>query len=52
MGQIDSSTSSEHERQRLERIAAVLVEASEAHPETPDADRCANNLDNQARHHH
>ena len=47
VGQIDSSTSSEHERQRLERIGAVLVEAFEAHPETRDADRCAIKLDNQ-----
>ena len=42
-----SSTSLEHERQRLERICAALVEAFEAHPETRDADRCAIKLENQ-----
>ena len=47
MSQIDSSTSPAQERQRLERICAVLVEAFEAHPETRDADRCAIKLDNQ-----
>ncbi len=47
MSQNDSSTSPEQERQRLERICAVLVEAFEAHPETRDADRCAIKLDNQ-----
>ena len=47
MRQIDSPTSLAHERQRLERICAVLVEAFEAHPKTRDADRCAIKLDNQ-----
>ena len=47
MSQIDSSTSPAQERQRLERICAVLVEAFEAHPETRDADRCAISVDNQ-----
>lgn len=47
MSQSGSSTSSEHERQRLERICAALVEGVEAHPETPDADRGAVKLDNQ-----
>jgi hypothetical protein len=47
MSQFDSSTSPAQERQRLERICAVLVEAFEAHPETRDADRCAISVDNQ-----
>ena len=47
MSQIDRPTSFEQERQRLDRICAVLVEAFEAHPETRDADRCAMRLDNQ-----
>ena len=47
MSQKGSSTSLEHERQRLERICAALVEAFEAHPETRDADRCAIKLENQ-----
>jgi hypothetical protein len=38
MSQIGSSTSPAQERQRLERICAVLVEAFEAHPETRDGD--------------
>ena len=47
MSQIDRPTSFEHERQRLDRICAVLVEAFEA--QTRDADRCAISLDNQRR---
>jgi hypothetical protein len=43
----DSSTSPAHERQRLERICAALLEAFEAHPETRDTDLCAFKLDNQ-----
>ena len=43
----DSSTSPADERQRLERICAVLLEAFEAHPETRDTDLCAFRLDNQ-----
>jgi hypothetical protein len=47
MSQNGSSTSPEHERQRLGRISAALLEAFEAHPETRDADRCAIKLNNQ-----
>jgi hypothetical protein len=47
MSQIDRSTSSAHERQRLERICAALLAAFEAHPETRDTDLCAFKLDNQ-----
>jgi hypothetical protein len=47
MSQIDGSTSPAQERQRLDRICAVLVAAFDAHPETRDADRCATSLDNQ-----
>lgn len=47
MSQIDSSTSLAQERQRLERICAVMVAAFEAHPEVRDMDLCAIKLDNQ-----
>jgi hypothetical protein len=47
VSQIDPPTSIAHERQRLERICAVLLEAFEAHPETRDTDLCAFKLDNQ-----
>jgi hypothetical protein len=47
MSKVYSSTSPAQERQRLERICAVLVEAFEAHPEPRAADRCAIKLDNQ-----
>lgn len=43
----NSSTSPADERQRLERICALLLEAFEAHPETRDTDLCAFRLDNQ-----
>lgn len=43
----ENSTSPAHERQRLERICAALLEAFEAHPETRDTDLCAFKLDNQ-----
>jgi hypothetical protein len=42
-----SSASLAHERQRLERICAALLEAFEAHTETRDTDLCAFKLDNQ-----
>jgi hypothetical protein len=47
MSNVESSTSLSQERQRLERICAVLLEAFEAHPEARDADRCGIKLDNQ-----
>ena len=47
MSKVDSSTSRAQERQRLERICAVLVKAFEAHPETGDADPRAIKLHNQ-----
>jgi hypothetical protein len=47
VSQIDAPTSISHERKRLERICAVLLEAFEAHPETRDTDLCAFKLDNQ-----
>jgi hypothetical protein len=47
VGKIESPTSTEEERQRLERICAVFIEAFEAHPETRYGDRCAIKLDNQ-----
>ena len=40
-------TAPDQERQRLERICAVLLEAFEAHPETRETDLCAFKLDNQ-----
>lgn len=47
MSQNDSSTSPDHERQRLERICTALLAAFEEHPETRDTDLCAFKLDNQ-----
>lgn len=47
MSRTDRRAAPDQERQRLERICAVLLEAFEAHPETRDTDLCAFKLDNQ-----
>lgn len=47
MSQTESDAAPDHERQRLERICAVLLEAFEPHPEARDTDLRAFRLDNQ-----